>query len=326
MHDVVALGELLIDFTPAGRDSLGDQLFARKPGGAPANVLAALVRLGGTAAFIGKVGEDKFGQYLAATLQSLNIDISGLMFDAQTPTSLAFVHLNEDGDRSFSFYRKPGADLMLHKEEVRKALIEACRVLHIGSISLTGEPSRSATLEAVAYAKRLGKIISFDPNYRPLLWDQPDTALEQIQNGLRWADIVKVSEEELALLFGHTDPLACSTTLIEQGVTLVLVSLGKKGAFYRIGSLYGYVPTYDVNTVDTNGAGDAFLGAVLYRLQGRTLSDIANLTREDLEEIVLFANAAGSIATTRNGSIPAMPTLQQIAACQAEVPLLLLKA
>lgn len=323
MFDVTAVGELLIDFTPGGYTESGDMLFARKPGGAPANVLAANSKLGGKTAFIGKIGNDALGQFLRKTLEDIQIDTSGLAVDPDIPTTLAFVQLDERGDRSFSFYRKPGADLMLQTSDIKKALVTGCHIFHFGSVSLTGEPSRNATLSAVESAKRAGCIISYDPNYRPLLWSNVETAKEQMKIGLALADIVKVSEEEMTLLTGKTDLLEGSLALAKYGASLVLVSLGAKGAFYRKGTLCGQLPTYDVKTVDTNGAGDSFLGAVHYRLREKNLEGIQRLSEEEMKDIISFANAAGSLTTTKGGAIPAMPTLEEIESCQKTVPLLI---
>ncbi|MEM1485040.1 carbohydrate kinase [Oscillospiraceae bacterium PP1C4] len=322
MLDVTAIGELLIDFTPSGENAQGTALFARNPGGAPANVLAANSRLGGKTAFIGKVGKDGFGEFLKQTLMDNQIDSSGLIMTSEFPTTLAFVQLNEQGDRSFSFYRKPGADIMLTSQELKSDLLKNTSILHFGSVSLTDEPSRSATLEAVKIAKANGAIISYDPNYRPLLWEHADDAKTQMAVGLALADIVKVSEEEMVMLTGETDLMQGSLLLAKEGAALVLVSLGAKGAFYRRGDLYGRLPTYDVKTIDTNGAGDSFLGAVHYRLRGKQLSEIRAIPKEELEDILSFANAAGALTTTKSGAIPAMPCLDEIFTCLRTTPLL----
>lgn len=322
MYDVVAVGELLIDFTPAGTSDYGAALFARNPGGAPANVLAAVTRLGGRTAFIGKVGKDGFGRFLRDTLDGLGIDTAGLVMTDKVPTTLAFVQLNEHGDRSFSFYRKPGADIMLTPDEVNRELTAQAKVMHFGSVSLTDEPSRAATFAAVRAAKEAGAVVSYDPNYRPLLWDSLEEAKRWMCKGLSLADVVKVSDEELELLTGETDPERGSQKLLEAGASLALVSMGAKGAFYRLGEICGRQPTYDVKTVDTNGAGDSFFGAVLYRLCGKPLAGIRALGKQELEDILSFGNAAGSMTTTRPGAIPALPTMEEVLACRANTPLL----
>lgn len=322
MFDVTALGELLIDFTPAGSGTQGDLLFARKAGGAPANVLAANSRLGGKTAFIGKVGNDLFGKYLKQTLDGQGIDTSGLAVDPEIPTTLAFVQLDAHGDRSFRFYRKPGADILLRPGDFSEDLIRESRIFHFGSVSLTDEPARGTTLGAAAAAKRAGCVVSFDPNYRPPLWNSPEDAAEQIKAALKLADLVKVSEEEMALITGRSEPVEGARVLAEYGASLVLISLGPNGAFYYTRRYSGIIPTYDVRTVDTNGAGDAFFGAVHYRLRGKTLAQIQNLSREELTDLISFANAAGALTTTRPGAMPAMPVLEEIEACRSNIPIL----
>ena len=205
MFDVVALGESLIDFTPNGTNAQGIELFARNPGGAPANVLAMNARLGGKTAFIGKVGKDGFGDFLRQTLVESSIDVSGLVIDEKIPTTLAFVQLDSKGDRSFTFYRNPGADVMLTSAEVNRNLIDDAAIFHFGSVSLTSDPSRTATLEAARYARQQGKLVSFDPNYRPLLWEHPADAVVQMQEGVKLADLLKVSEEEMQLITNESD-------------------------------------------------------------------------------------------------------------------------
>jgi fructokinase len=312
MFDVISIGELLIDFTPAGTDGTGDALFARKPGGAPANVVCAVAKLGGNTSFIGKVGRDAFGDFLERTLSALPVDTNALFRDPSVPTTLAFVQLDATGNRSFSFYRKPGADLMLSPEDVATVDVSDCSIFHFGSVSLTGEPSRSATLAAVKRARKTGCIVSYDPNYRPLLWPDPETAKREMLAALPLADIVKVSDEELPFLAGTDDPVAGAETLAAHGAALVIVSLGARGAYVRSSSLRKAFPTYAVKTVDTTGAGDAFLGALLYQLRGLNLGELRNLSDDKLVDIVGFANAAGALATTKYGAIPALPTLAEI--------------
>lgn len=318
MIDVVALGEILIDFTPAGKNAQGINLLAQNPGGAPANVLAMVSRLGGKTAFIGKVGRDAFGTFLRPVLAERGIDVSGLRFDETAHTTLAFVHLNERGDRSFSFFRDPGADQMLTVKELPLELLDNCRVFHFGSVSLTHEPSRGATLFAAEYAKKQGKLISFDPNYRAMLWDSEEKALEQIKKGIAIADILKVSEEEAQLITGDKDPAGASQKLLGMGPALVLVSLGELGAYYRNHACSGYVPTYQVDTVDTTGAGDAFVGAFLWKVRSMMKEELKFMPTVELRQIVSFANAAGALTTTGSGAIPAMPNMEQIRQCQGK--------
>lgn len=319
MLDVVALGELLIDFTPGGKNERGMSLFVQNPGGAPANVLAMNARLGGKTAFLGKVGQDAFGSYLRQVLEDMGIAVSGLVFDETTPTTLAFVHLNEKNDRSFTFCRNPGADQMLTSKELSLDLIEACRIFHFGSVSLTHDPSRSATLCAAEYAKKQCKLVSFDPNIRPMLWESMEEACIQIERAIKHADILKVSEEEMAFLTGTTDLNAGSESLLHMGPALVLVSLGEQGAFYRNHAGSGHVPAYPVNVADTTGAGDAFVGAVLWKVQGMMREELCFMPAFQLREITAFANAAGALTVASSGAIPAMPDLEQIRRFQKEV-------
>jgi fructokinase len=329
--DVTALGELLIDFTPDGTNSRGIALYARNPGGAPANVLAMITKLGGRTAFIGKVGKDAFGDYLRETLVSAGIDVSGLMTDREYPTTLAFVNLDKNGDRSFSFYRKPGADLLLTPEEIKKDLIDEARIFHFGSVSLSGEPCRQTVHEAVAYARTKGKIVSFDPNYRPLLWDSEESARREILRLVPQADILKVSEEEMLLLTGlppaKADDRDARLALFEKGAAAlsamgpvtVLVSLGADGAFYRCPKGSGHLATYDVKTVDTTGAGDAFLGAILWKLREKSREDLRQMEPAELAAITDFGNAAGSLTTMVKGAIPALPEAAAIEAFTSKI-------
>lgn len=315
MFDLVAVGELLIDFTPEGAINHSKPLFSQNPGGAPANVLAAAATLGARTALISRVGKDAFGRFLIQSLQGRSIDTTHISQDPTVPTTLAFVHLDEQGDRSFSFYRNPGADIMLSPNHIPENLIQNSHIFHFGSVSMSDEPSRSATLHAVQLAAAHGCLISYDPNYRTSLWSSADTAIEEMKRPLPMVDILKVSEEELPLLTGTSDFVLGSSMLSNMGISLVLISLGAKGAFYRLGDLYGTLPAYDVKTVDTTGAGDSFLGAILWQLKGMTLSQIKAMSRSEIETIVDFANAAGALTTTRKGAISIMPSLDEINAC-----------
>jgi fructokinase len=319
MFDVCALGELLIDFTPSGINDQGISLFGRNPGGAPANVLAMINKLGGKTSFIGKVGADAFGRFLENTLKSVGIDTSGLILDPAYLTTLAFVHLSESGDRSFSFYRREGADLMLRREEINRHIIDDSKVFHFGSVSLSGQPCRDTVHEAVRYAKSKGKIISYDPNYRPLLWPNETEAKIEIGKYLDSAHILKVSEEEMTLLTGETNLEKGIALLAEHGPAIVLVSLGAKGAYYRCAAGSGSLPTYDVKTIDTTGAGDAFFGAILFRFRNKSRAELKAIAVEELVEIVDFANAAGSLTTAKKGAIPALPTLEEIENCRKNI-------
>ena len=309
MFDLVSLGEILIDFTPSGVNEHGIPLFAQNPGGAPANVLAMNSKLGGSSAFLGKVGADRFGACLEQTLKGYGIDTSGLVVDEEIPTTLAIVHLDETGDRSFTFYRKPGADLRLTWAEVKKDVIDECKIFHFGSVSLTDDPCRTAALEAASYAKSHGKIVSFDPNYRPVLWKDPRSAHQWIAQGVSLADILKVSEEEMLLMTNQSDPALGSQILLEQGPKAVFVTLGEQGSYYHSRSCHGLCPAARVNTIDTTGAGEAFIGPKQRQIREMTHEEIAAM---DLHEIVSFANAAGTLTTTRSGAIPALPSLEEI--------------
>jgi fructokinase len=312
MFDVTALGEVLIDFTPSGHSEKGHVLFETNPGGAPANVLVALSRLNKKTAFIGKVGHDQFGLILKGVLEDQKIDTSNLLFSETVNTTLAFVHLDEKGDRSFSFYRNPGADIMLEKNEIDEDTIKQSRIFHFGSLSLTNEPAATATFTALEYAKKHNVTISYDPNLRTPLWRSLDEAKRQILKGFEYADIVKISEEELEFLTGYRDVIKGTEVLQEQfGTAVIFVTLGPEGCFYR--SIQGYASKkgYQVNVVDTTGAGDAFVGGVLYQILERK-KPLAHLTASEFEEMVTFANAVGALTTEGKGGIPSIPTIDQV--------------
>lgn len=317
MFDLIAIGECLIDFTPAGVNNQGIQLFGENPGGAPANVLAMYSRLGGKTGFIGRVGDDGFGKYLAKVMQNAHIDIRGMQVDKEIPTTLAFVQLDEKGDRSFSFYRKPGADIRLSKHEIPADIIEHALIFHFGSVSLTDEPSRSTTLEAVSDARKNGSIISFDPNYRPLLWKDESKARESILNCLDEVHILKVSDDEMTLLTGETNIEKGASKLRKMGPILVVVTMGEKGAYFDAPAGTGMVPGFSVNSIDTTGAGDSFWGTLLNEMVKKHSKDmnveaIESITRDEWEEMVRYANAAAALTTTKNGAIPSMPTVSEI--------------
>lgn len=321
MLDVTALGELLIDFTPAGTSKGGNVIFEQNPGGAPANVLSAVAKLGGTGALIGKVGNDQFGCFLRDVLKEHGIDGRGLRFSGEVNTTLAFVHLNEHGDRSFSFYRKPGADTTLAPEEVNFGLIDEAKIFHFGSLSMTDEPARSATHAALEYARKAGKTITYDPNWRPALWESDEQAKENMRLGLKYTDVLKISEEELAFLTGTGDVDAGSRQFLESGVKIIVVTLGPKGCYYRCRKGSGYLSTYDTKIVDTTGSGDCFFGAMLWQL-GRFGGDLETITTDELAEMADFANAAGALCATQKGALFAMPTEAEVRRCMSETPLL----
>ncbi|MBS5062760.1 MAG: carbohydrate kinase [Hungatella hathewayi] len=312
MFDVTALGEILIDFTPCGERE-GVPVYAQNPGGAPLNVLVQNSLLGGKTAFIGKVGRDGFGSALRKVMEDHEIDTRGLSVSEEVHTTLAFVQLDSDGERSFSFYRNPGADILLKEEDIDGGLIRDSHIFHFGSLSATSEPSRSATCAALEIARKAGCIITYDPNYRAPLWKSEREAVETMLHFMPYADILKVSEEEMELLTGTQDIETGSRTLADYGITLVCVSRGAMGACFRRGDDYMEVPGFAVDTVDTNGAGDSFFGAIQYQLREKNLEDLKQMPVEQLAEIIRFANAAGARTTMKKGAIPAMADGETIA-------------
>lgn len=316
-YDIAALGELLIDFTDSGVSDSGMRLFERNPGGAPANVLTAAARFGRATAFLGKVGNDMHGLFLRQTLLDAGIDVSGLVMAEDVFTTLAFVALNEQGERSFSFARKPGADTCLRPEELNAAVLDSCRVLHVGSLSLTDEPARSATFAAVERAKAAGAVISYDPNYRAALWPDTETAARHMRSMVPYADVMKLSDEETALLTGEADPAAAAAVLLAQGVKCAAVTLGADGALVAAASGMRTVPGFAVNAVDTTGAGDAFWGGFLHRMLALGKAPEA-LTIDDAADCARWGNATAAVCVTRRGAIPAMPSPAEAEALLAE--------
>ena len=318
--DVVALGELLIDMTMNGKSAQGNSLYEANPGGAPCNVLAMLNKLGHKTAFIGKVGKDIFGDELKSVLEETGIDTRGLVFDKDVRTTLAFVKTFPDGDRDFSFYRNPGADMMLKTEEIRDDLLRDTKIFHFGTLSMTHEDVRKATLHAVETAKEAGALISFDPNLREPLWESLDAAKEQVLAGLSSCDILKISDNEIQWLTGEEDYTeGVKWILSRYDIALVTVSLGKSGsgAYYRKdGAENGFImaeaaPFIQKDTIETTGAGDTFGGCVLHFVLEKGLE---GLSEEDLKEMLLFANAAASIITTRRGALRVMPEPDEVKA------------
>lgn len=308
--DVVALGELLIDFTPAGLSSAGMRLFEQNPGGAPANMLTAVSRVGLKTAFIGKIGADMHGDFLRSVLDSVSIDTSGLITDPSVFTTLAFVSLSITGERAFSFARKPGADTRLSIDEINKDILSDTKVFHVGSLSLTDEPSRSATFEAVKLAKEAGAIISYDPNYREPLWDSVDKAMEMMRLMSEFADIMKISDEETSLLTPYKEPLEAGKYLVERGRKLAVVTLGEKGALVVSKAGYVEVPGFKSNVVDTTGAGDSFWGGLLARFLSENM-DLDNITSKQMYDIARFGNAVASLCVEKRGGIVSIPTLDE---------------
>ena len=305
MYDVVALGELLIDFAQLSVDGDGYPTMAAHAGGAPGNFLAALNQYGASTAFLGKVGDDTFGRLLLGTLKQAGIETRGIVVDPAVFTTLAFVTF-KDGDRSFSFARKPGADTMLRFDEVDLSLIDQARVFHFGSLSLTGEPVRTATRQAIAYAKEQGKLITYDPNLRLPLWDSPERGREEILWGLSQADVVKISDEEVSFLWDCEPREGARKLLEEHGVKLAMVTLGPKGCMLsnRRGSVT--IPSPKVKPIDTTGAGDIFGGSAVSRLLKLDKAP-EDLDQAELEGIARFASTAASLSTEHPGGIPSIP-------------------
>ena len=307
--DIATIGEVLIDLTQTGRDERGIPQFAANPGGAPANLAVAAAKLGAQTTFIGKVGEDAFGRYLTEVLQENKVDTHYMVTDADHPTTMAVVSVDASGERDFSFYRSANADVMLCKEDIPEEALKAAKIVHFGSVSLTADPARTATLDAAARAKKLGAIITYDPNYRANLWHSEEEAITQMKAPLPLVDILKVSDEELPLLTGTADCENGTAQLAQNGIRLIFVTLGANGVFYRFGENTGHVAGVPCKVGDTNGAGDTFFGAALSKL---CKEDLNSLTADKLESILAFANKAASITTSRRGAIPAMPTLTEV--------------
>ena len=306
MIDVVALGEVLIDFASRGTDTSGYPLMQALPGGAPANFLAALTKYGKSTAFLGKVGDDAFGRLLVDTVKTAGIETRGIIVDASVFTTLAFVTFDASGDRSFSFARKPGADTCLRWEEVDKSLIDEASVFHFGTLSLTDEPVRTTTQKCVAYAKEQGKLITCDPNLRKPLWRSEEEAKEQILWSLQQADVVKISDDEVEFLWNCTPEEGADKLLAEFGVSLAMVTLGPRGCLLKTKNAACQVRSPKVSPVDTTGAGDIFGGSAVCRLLELN-KPLAELTAEDLCYIASFASTAASLSTEQSGGIPSIP-------------------
>lgn len=309
--DVTALGELLIDFTENGTSAQGNPMLEANPGGAPCNVLAMLEKLGKKTAFIGKVGNDMFGTQLKNAVEEVGIDTRNLVIDKEVHTTLAFVHTYPDGDRDFSFYRNPGADMMLTKDEVQEDLIRDSKIFHFGTLSSTHEGVREATRYSIDVAKEAGCIVSFDPNLRPPLWKSLDDAKAEIEYGLGKCDILKISDNEVEFLFGTTDYDKGAALLKEKyNIPLILITLGKDGssAYYKDMKVEA-APFLQENTIETTGAGDTFCASSLNYVLEHGLD---NLTEENLKELLTFANAAASLITTRKGALRVMSTKEEV--------------
>lgn len=311
LFDVTALGELLIDFTENGTTSQGNPLLEANPGGAVCNVLAMLGRLGKKTAFIGKVGQDMFGTQLKNAVEEVGIDTRALFMDEEVHTTLAFVHTYPDGDRDFSFYRNPGADMMLTKNEVPDDLIQNSRLFHFGTLSSTHEGVREATRHAIEVSKNAGCIITFDPNLRPPLWKSLDDARREIEYGMTKCDVLKISDNEVEFLFDTTDYDKGAALIREKyNIPLVLITMGKAGsrAYYKDMRVEA-APFLQKTTIETTGAGDTFCASILNYILEHGLE---NLTEENLMEMLTFANAAASLITTRKGALRVMPSRQEV--------------
>lgn len=309
--DVLALGELLIDFTENGISKQGNPMMEANPGGAPCNVLSMLCRLGKKTEFIGKVGNDSFGRQLEEALKEVGIGRKGLKMDNEVHTTLAFVHTKADGDREFSFYRNPGADMMLSEEDIDETLLRSCKIFHFGSLSMTHETCRKATKKAISIAKENGAILSFDPNLRQPLWHNLEEAREQIAYGMEHCDILKIADNELVWFTGMEDYEKGIQMLKKTyHIPLILLSMGKEGSRGYCGDVQVEVPAiFQENTIETTGAGDTFCACILnYVLE----HGWKVYTKAELEEMLPFANAAASIITTRKGALRVMPTKEEV--------------
>lgn len=311
IYDITAFGEILIDFTWQGTNKEGQTMFAQNPGGAPANVAVCAGRLGARTAFLGKAGKDMHGEFLRDVLKEEDVNVDGMLLDEKYFTTLAFVNVNKAGERTFSFARKPGADTKIQKEEIDVDILDNTHIFHVGSLSLTEQPSRDTTFYAVKRAKTKGSIISYDPNYRASLWENEKIAKQQMQSMLPFVDIVKISDEETMLLTEYEKPEEAAKALCQKGIKIAVVTLGSEGAYVCCKDGGKMVPGFKSVVVDTNGAGDSFWGGFLYKVnQSGKMPE--NLELSELEEFVRFGNAVASLCVEGRGAIPAMPDLQMV--------------
>lgn len=313
--DVVCLGELLVDMFPAevGRRLVDVSAFRPKPGGAPANVSVGLARLGSRSAFIGKVGDDAFGHHLADVLANAGVETRGMRFDKYARTTMAFIANPDPDTAEFVFYRNPGADMLLHPDELDLALLKETKALHFGSLSLVEDPIRQATYEAIKVVRNAGGMISLDVNYRPTLWPSPDLARELVMSLLPLVNLVKVNDVELALLTGVDDLSVGSQLLLSKGPEICVITLGKDGSYFRVADGGGFIPSFKVRTVDATGCGDGFVAGLLTGLltHGHWSEQ---LSIEILSKYLTFANAVGALTASKQGVIPALPTLGMVEA------------
>ncbi|GAB4574895.1 MAG: carbohydrate kinase [Anaerolineae bacterium] len=322
MPDVICIGELLVDFVSTARNvPLGHAPgFTRAPGGAPANVAVALRRLGLSSGFVGKVGDDPFGAMLRETLEENGVDASALFVDAEARTTLVFVGVWDDGRKEMTFYRHPGADMRLRPEEITPALFEGARAFHYGSITLINEPGASAQRKALQMARERGLMISYDPNFREDLWPDREIARRVIQDAFQYAHLAKISEEEWAVATGHDDLDAGIEAVLARGPELLVISRGSAGAVATNGRYWIAVPAVTaIDVVETTGAGDAFMAAMIYKLlpERERYGSLADVPEETVRAALTFASAVGGLACTRAGAIPALPTLAEVEAFMA---------
>ena len=310
-YDIVALGELLVDFTPAGVSESGMLLFERNPGGAPVNMLTAAAKSGARTAFIGKVGNDMHGMFLKEMTERAGIDTGGLIFSEDTFTTMAFVELSESGERKFSFARKPGADTKLGYKEIKENLLAHTKVFHVGSLSLTDDPSRTTTFQAVRTARSMGAVISYDPNYRAPLWESREEAVERMSSMVQYADMIKLSDEETELLTPYKEPLEAAEYLLQKGVLLAAVTLGKNGVLIASGKGSEIVPAFKSRVVDTTGAGDSFWGGFISHML-QMEEPPAQLSMKQWRECGLYGNAVASLCIEKRGGMPSIPEAAEV--------------
>ena len=316
MPKAICLGEILMDMLPEKNGLAWSEIssFSPVPGGAPANVCVGLTKLGVRAGLIGKVGQDPFGKLLVDVLQQNGVDVSQVRFDASARTTLGFVSISRQGENDFFFYRNPGADTTLHPKDLDEDFIARSKVFHFGSMSMSAEPSCSATLKAVQCARKHTVFVSFDPNLRPHLWKNIEEAKKKIMEGLKSADLVKVNDVELEFMTGTVDLVRGTNWFLQRGPKVVVVTRGEKGSFFRNKQGFGSLPAYKVEVVDTVGCGDAFTAAIIHQFlvvdkEGR---DISCMSKQEMEEILRFASAAGALTATKKGVIPSLPTKKEI--------------
>lgn len=311
LYDITTFGEILIDFTCQGKNEEGQTMFAQNPGGAPANVAVSASKLGAHTAFLGKAGNDMHGEFLRSVLESQNVDTKGMLLDENYFTTLAFVDILDSGERVFSFARKPGADTKIQKEEVNIDVLDNTSIFHVGSLSLTEQPARDTTFYAINRARSKGSIISYDPNYRASLWKDETTAIEHMRSLIPYVDVMKISDEETALLTNYKAPEEAAKSLFNQGVKIVAVTLGADGAYVYNKEGGRKVAGFKSHAVDTNGAGDSFWGGFLYQINNSGKRP-EELSLDELEQFARFGNAVASLCVEKKGAIPAMPDLDEV--------------